>query len=404
MESPCSSDSLSQSSPPSGVTCKICGLTARGYHFGVLACRACAAFFRRTIVMGRQKKYKCRGKTRQLKCIVSSTDRYQCRLCRYNKCVKFGMTPENVQFNRDSITTTTAKRDDGSVVNPRTSSLGNRRTLVDMAALASKAREILNEKSPVIDAATRKNEHVGDCESRAEELEEAAESESEMEVLKRMPVRQMFVLMEKQMIGVAKWLIQSPDFRMLDSDERYQYFKTVWNTWRRFERFEMSLKLFGESAVMIKKFALSNKQITTIDFEIDYSELTDSPNDKITQMFRESTLKLFDQLAKPLLELKPSSIEMAYMLSQMSWQIAGKQMQGKVIEMSERVSDELADNLHTYYLKEELRSNYADRLVRLMSVVNSVKKLYLERKETLELARLFEVFKVDFSEPEIFDS
>lgn len=78
-------------------------------------------------------------------------------------------------------------------------------------------------------------------------------------------------------------------------------------------------------------------------------------------------------------------------------------MQGKVVEIGERVCDELANNLHSYYLKEEMRSNYAGRLVRLMSVVNSVKKIHMERSMTMELARIFEVFKVDFSEPDIFD-
>ncbi|UMM37835.1 hypothetical protein L5515_009476 [Caenorhabditis briggsae] len=82
---------------------------------------------------------------------------------------------------------------------------------------------------------------------------------------------------------------------------------------------------------------------------------------------------------------------------------ARKQMQGKVVEIGERVCDEMANNLHSYYLKEEMRSNYAGRLVRLMSVVNAVKKIHMERRKTMELARIFEVFKVEFSEPDIFD-
>src|SRR5690349_20537463 len=40
------------------LTCAVCGSDADGQHFGADACRACAAFFRRTVARG--LKYVCR--------------------------------------------------------------------------------------------------------------------------------------------------------------------------------------------------------------------------------------------------------------------------------------------------------------------------------------------------------
>ncbi|VDM85427.1 unnamed protein product [Strongylus vulgaris] len=100
--------------------CQVCGQPGHGSHFGVLTCRACAAFFRmqefltnykgevlrRTVVMNRH--YSCRRANGS--CQISKDERYLCRLCRYNKCLSLGMTPENVQWNRDVLSTTVEGR------------------------------------------------------------------------------------------------------------------------------------------------------------------------------------------------------------------------------------------------------------------------------------------------------
>ncbi|EFO94668.1 hypothetical protein CRE_07830 [Caenorhabditis remanei] len=38
--------------------CQICGKTSNGMHFGAITCRACAAFFRRAVVL--KLEYSCK--------------------------------------------------------------------------------------------------------------------------------------------------------------------------------------------------------------------------------------------------------------------------------------------------------------------------------------------------------
>ena len=69
--------------------CMVCSDIANGIHFGVVSCEGCKKFFRRSI--GEQDKYKCRG---QKQCSINPRSRNTCRYCRYQKCLKVGMSPD----------------------------------------------------------------------------------------------------------------------------------------------------------------------------------------------------------------------------------------------------------------------------------------------------------------------
>uniref|UniRef100_A0A0K0FDQ1 Nuclear receptor subfamily 2 group F member 6 (inferred by orthology to a human protein) n=1 Tax=Strongyloides venezuelensis TaxID=75913 RepID=A0A0K0FDQ1_STRVS len=78
--------------------CLICGDTAAGKHYGVIACNGCKGFFRRTV--RRQYTYSCRYQGR---CDVNKANRANCRYCRFKKCKDHGMRVDAVQAERDLI-------------------------------------------------------------------------------------------------------------------------------------------------------------------------------------------------------------------------------------------------------------------------------------------------------------
>uniref|UniRef100_A0A914RG99 Nuclear receptor domain-containing protein n=1 Tax=Parascaris equorum TaxID=6256 RepID=A0A914RG99_PAREQ len=74
-------------------------MPAHGLHFGLLTCRACAAFFRRSVACRLQ--YTCRLENGM--CELNKNKRFSCRACRFKKCLSLGMKKESVQLNRDKI-------------------------------------------------------------------------------------------------------------------------------------------------------------------------------------------------------------------------------------------------------------------------------------------------------------
>lgn len=367
--------------------------------------------------MSRTKKYKCRGGHNS--CAVNTSERYQCRLCRYNKCVTMGMTANNVQWNRDPFLEGRKRKshdseneEDEERVQKRPSYtsppvlITKPKRIVDITILSSKIQKILNDKKMSDHPKLKKLNCLERLELALREWRSKQKKEEDMEMISQLTIHEMFSMCEDQMLVIATWLSHCPFFQKLESAERYRMFKVVWNVWRRFERVEMSVQMFGRKTPgRVMKFAISEKYYVTPKLSIDISKITDWPLSATFMggVFRDSVRKMFEQTGVQLAYLEPSSMEMAYMLSQLSWQLAAQALQGKVMEIAELQQEELADNLHHHYLQIKRRSNYAGRLVKLMSVVNIVKRLQLERRITIELANVFDFFNVELSDPDIFE-
>ncbi|ULT87763.1 hypothetical protein L3Y34_007140 [Caenorhabditis briggsae] len=66
-----------------------------GFHFGVISCRACAAFFRRA-AFSKWNSLKCKSK-------MCNMNLNYCKPCRLQKCYAVGMETSNFQYHRDSL-------------------------------------------------------------------------------------------------------------------------------------------------------------------------------------------------------------------------------------------------------------------------------------------------------------
>ncbi|KAF8356807.1 hypothetical protein PRIPAC_91802, partial [Pristionchus pacificus] len=89
--------------------CLVCGGQSDSAHFGIDSCRACAAFFRRTVKL--KKRYVCTQTTAN--CEIKKDNTWNCRSCRFNKCLAVGLLPENVHWKTNSSSV-----DDGDCAGP----------------------------------------------------------------------------------------------------------------------------------------------------------------------------------------------------------------------------------------------------------------------------------------------
>ncbi|CAC5385736.1 unnamed protein product [Mytilus coruscus] len=76
--------------------CRICEEKASGFHYGVNTCEACKGFFRRSIK--RVTQYKCVESNNS--CVIEPGKRNICPKCRFDKCVKVGMSKSAIKTGR----------------------------------------------------------------------------------------------------------------------------------------------------------------------------------------------------------------------------------------------------------------------------------------------------------------
>ncbi|KAI6172450.1 CBN-NHR-12 protein [Aphelenchoides besseyi] len=81
-----------------GINCSVCQDVSDGTHFGAIACRSCAAFYRRTI--SKKLKYICRFDG---DCEISKAYRALCRACRLKRCEEGGMKAQAVRSECNNI-------------------------------------------------------------------------------------------------------------------------------------------------------------------------------------------------------------------------------------------------------------------------------------------------------------
>ncbi|UJR30567.1 hypothetical protein I4U23_018096 [Adineta vaga] len=81
------------------ISCYVCQASSSGIHFGAITCEGCKGFFRRSIKERAPSRYKCMDNGT---CEISASTRNGCRYCRFQRCIRVGMSVEGSRIGRQS--------------------------------------------------------------------------------------------------------------------------------------------------------------------------------------------------------------------------------------------------------------------------------------------------------------
>ncbi|CAI2352565.1 unnamed protein product [Caenorhabditis sp. 36 PRJEB53466] len=388
------------------IPCQICGKPGHGTHFGAVSCRACAAFFRRSIIDNSDATFKClRGND---DCSLKFVGKFYCKKCRLQTCFDKGMDPKHFQHGRDKI-----KAPSPPIIPESMStfvgrpafiihcvpSAGLKKSMVDVTDLIEKAADLLRFGAPSVSI-----ECLGILEkmSRAHRLAQKTENGLDFQQVPVLGERFFLHYWETDLLKTAKWLTHFDGFQCLPLAVQLQVLMATWHLRARLDRLSTTAKLRKNARIGEHKFMIDNRVFLDLkSCKLDVSWCSKYTNDEIKFFLEESDDWVHNELVQYLEDLNPSDIEISFMMCQLCFHYAGKRFQGDVLVKMEQFEDVISDDLHKYYENQNVR-NYSERLGKMMKINNMLQKIIWEKRWKTELAKTFDIFYVDFSHPEMF--
>ncbi|KAF1753423.1 hypothetical protein GCK72_019980 [Caenorhabditis remanei] len=379
--------------------CRICNKKANGNHFGVISCRACAIFFRRTTG----------SKWSKMKCLGGSCDQKKnyCKPCRLRKCQDVGMETTKFQYNRDHITSTAQFQLPPTSIERYVGRPGfflfcdtdasSTKVRVDVRFLLEEALRILNSgsESPVYAKNQLKKFSLG-----------FKFIQLKIDKLKKMKLadqQETFDKWEHYFITVTKWMMYFDEFQKLSRHLQMTLLQSIWHIWQRLHiyvstyTYRKVFPFYGNSRLVIRDMYMDTDSAC-----IDSKWMSDYPVEHVMKYLSVQSFQTFDFIGV-LDEINPTEVELTFLFAQLCFEYAGKRYQGDILKVTDSFQKILANDLHHYYVDDMNRPRYSLRLTKLLKINNAIQRAIWESRPKMELGRVFNVIKIEFSHPEMFE-
>lgn len=276
------------------------------------------------------------------------------------------------------------------------------KTVIDVSYLVNKAGIIFQENPSLI---PYKNENSLERLAYSIEKMKMKRANQRFQVIKSVGKREALIFWEQSFLKAAQWLSGFSEFMELDLDVKLEILKSSWTLFCRLEKLAESAEFQRKRLLEKNEFICSDGVSMSFDeIEVDWKWCTNYSFEQMRAFLTPNIEKHWKTPVDTLIDLNPTNIELNFMLIQLCLHEAGKKFQGKILEATEKLMQIQADNLHVYYTEKLKTPHYSGRLAKLMKVNKAIEADVRERKERSHIAKVFNLFCVDYSHPEMFET
>uniref|UniRef100_A0AC35EYL4 Uncharacterized protein n=1 Tax=Panagrolaimus sp. PS1159 TaxID=55785 RepID=A0AC35EYL4_9BILA len=362
--------------------CLVCGTSTTGVHFQVNCCRACSAFFRRSV---RSKiSYRCQRGVGSCDVTIRSIGKAPCRFCRLKKCVQVGMRIQKDEKEKGIEEKTT------NALTPINSNNNRDVTRVGKVHEKIKMRKGL---AIAVEANINLTKSFGESLSK---LLEFSKPKAPLSVLTDFSDEKKNEHFEIFLIKIAEMLSQFEYFAALEVEEKFLLFKRFWQIFHILERCYQSALHFGDSDLDDTRVCIGS------EYYVNLSTASKSfLSDERRQDGNIFVLPFFDKLLLLLRPFKKASItlfEFAYICQITLWSCYDiVELNLSTQKLAEDLIGRVSGDLHEYFVREMRMVNYAARQAELFRLVQIAEYIARDKKQLIAANQIFKFVEHDFS-------
>ncbi|TKR87533.1 hypothetical protein L596_011916 [Steinernema carpocapsae] len=379
-----SSFSAESSSPgvggAEGRVCHVCGADAHGFHFQVVSCRACAAFFRRSVPL--ESKYKCRRGN--FKCDVSKDAFQQCKRCRYQKCRQVGMTlnglvsseqPEITDFvplvpatTSNCIEELRKRRCSSNATKIEFDEKRPHRQKFNADDMKPYMEYFFNE-NPFSDTYSKYQSSL-QCLHHAFKNMVPGGKPSKIDMVEKMDMGLGLHFYGENIIRIAAWAMHCKEFAELPSTDKRKLHVRLWPVMELLERTMRTHEYLGISYSPSVYLLTDSCAVDLNIFEYTEPNFDQEKLRNAIESYKPVSRHFIDACLIPMQRLNPSSMEATYLCMYKLWDIRRvKGLAERTYETAETVLSQISNEIHTYYVTEMRLEQYANRFAKLINLL-----------------------------------